>query len=790
MENNNLYSQDIYKVLELAQNSAKSRNASATTSSDIFLGLLMHENELIKLILKDLKISQNQLIAEVKKLNEENKSFFNLNSSKNSEIPYHQETKRYFDKARELSQKYEDLLTSSEHLFLAMASISDETSNIGKIFKNFDIKADKVFSVFENIIKSQGTKTPFLDKFGRDITAKAKLGQLNPVIGRFAEIETIIHILSRKGKNNPLIYGDPGVGKTAIVEGIAQRIVTGNIPKNLLNKRIIELSLNSIIAGAAKRGEYEERLEKIINEVNQSNKSIILFIDEIHTIIKSEGADDAANILKPALARGEIQTIGATTIKEYRQYFEKDAALERRFQLVLLSEPDIESAFFIVKGLRDNYEKFHDIQIPDECLYESVVLSSRYIHNRFLPDKALDLIDEACAVSKTPRLSASSEIVSLESAKEFYASKAKIAEKNDNTVLYNNFLQKIAETDSKIIKLKEEMRDNRNEKVLDLSVIKRVVARMSKIPVAFLDQKDNERILHCGEFLKSKVIGQEEAVKSIQAALIRNVSGLKNKDRPIGSFVFLGPTGVGKTELAEVLAMYLFGSKDSLVRFDMSEFSEKHASAKLIGAPPGYIGYEEGGQLTECIRNRPYSVILFDEIEKAHPQIFDLLLQILDEGHLTDNQGHNVNFKNTIIICTSNIRPQNLNSETLKDQKKKVIVDALKAFLRLETVNRFDDLVYFNNLNLSDIVKILDIVLKDTFEALSSRNIALSLTEEAKLNLAKLGFDPELGARPLRYAVSEYIETPLAQAIAENTIKEGERVLCDFKGDEFVFVKE
>lgn len=765
------YTEDIEKILANSQKIASQRNASYVQPEDILLSLLTHENQLVNQIFSNLNISKHELAAFLNsKISPQTKR---SEAKQKYQLSYAPQTKEFFDQAREESFNLKDTATGAEHLLLSFAKKGKE--DIAETFKNFELDYRKILEELKKLIRS--SKTPYLDQYGNDLTAKAAIDKLDPVIGRFEEIERVIQILSRRQKNNAVLYGEAGVGKTAIVEGIAQRITKNEVPKNLQGRKIIELSMNSIIAGAQHRGEYEQRLKNIIEEVKNSGNEIILFIDEIHTIVGTETKNEAANILKPALARGEIQTIGATTVGEYRKYFEKDAALERRFQPVYIKEPSEEETFLILQGLKQKYEKFHNLKIKDEALMEAVKLSKRYITTRFLPDKAIDLLDEACTNQRLPKISNIQKIEHLKKLKKFYEKQ--------------NLIEKIGKIEQQISALEETKEKPKGE--LTTESLQEVTTKATGIPLAHLQKNEEEKFIQIEKILKQKIIGQEPAISAITSAILRNRAGLKAKSRPIGSFIFMGPTGVGKTELAKVLGEHLFGSTDKIVRFDMSEFSEKHASAKLIGAPPGYIGYEEGGQLTEKIRTHPYSIILFDEIEKASPDVFNLLLQILEDGRLTDSQGHTVDFSNTIVICTSNIGGEKLNPAEIKKmawrERQKVLAPELKKVLRPELINRFDDIIYFDPLDQSELLQIVDLLLENVKKALEEKEIEFEITEKAKKKLVELGFDPSFGARPLRYTIQREIETPLAKALLQKEFQKDDKINCDFDFEKFVFGK-
>ncbi len=652
--------------------------------------------------------------------------------------------------------------------------------------------------------KKSSTKT--LEQFGRDLTELAKQGKIDPVIGREKEIERVIQILSRRTKNNPCLIGEPGVGKTAVAEGLALRIVNDEVPELLKDKRIFSLDLSGMIAGTKYRGDFEERIKNAINEV-KSNENIILFIDELHTIVgagASEGSADAANIMKPSLARGDFQVIGATTLNEYRKYIEKDAALERRFQPVTVGEPTVEESEEILRGLRDKYEAHHKVRITDEAIEAAVNLSSRYINDRYLPDKAIDLVDEAASRVRLKAYTMPDSIKELES--EIKAQESEL----ESAVNSQEFERcaKIRDTIKSLKKQKEEQHRQWKENSRKISGevtaedIAKIVSMWTGVPVVQLTEEESERLLHLEETLHERVIGQSEAVTSVAKAIRRGRVGLKDPKRPIGSFIFLGPTGVGKTELTKALAQTMFGTEDAMIRLDMSEYMEKHTVAKLIGSPPGYVGYDEGGQLTEKVRRKPYSVILFDEIEKAHPDVFNMLLQILDDGRLTDSQGRTVDFKNTVIVMTSNVGASLITKESGKralgfansdsadsenENIREIVLEELKKLFKPEFLNRVDDIVVFSKLTHDDIKQIAGNMLKTLTERLSSMDIDISFTDEAKDKLADEGFDDVYGARPLRRTIRSKIEDAVSEKILEGTIKKGDKISCSVKDGEFVF---
>ncbi len=649
---------------------------------------------------------------------------------------------------------------------------------------------------------ARGDKTPTLDNFGRDLTKLAEEGKLDPVIGRKKEIERVIQVLSRRTKNNPCLIGEPGVGKTAIAEGLAQKIVDGEVPKILENKRVVTLELSAVVAGTKYRGEFEERLRRLIDELTESGE-VIIFIDEIHTMVgagAAEGAIDASNILKPALAKGELQCIGATTLDEYRKYIEKDSALERRFQPIKVDEPSREATLEILKGLRDRYEAHHRVQITDEALEVSVKLSDRYITDRYLPDKAIDLIDEAGSNVKLKTNTAPPDMRKVEEDLEEIKKEKEAAVKGQNFEQAAKLRDKEQELKQELSDLEKqwEKKQLSDEAQVTEEDIARIVSDWTGIPVERLTEEETDRLLKMESILHERVVGQDEAVRSVSNAIRRARSGLKDPKRPIGSFIFLGPTGVGKTELGRALAEVLFGDEDAMVRLDMSEYMEKHTVSRLVGSPPGYVGYEEAGQLTEKIRRRPYSVVLFDEIEKAHPEVFNTLLQVLEDGRLTDAKGRTVDFRNTVIIMTSNVGANLIRNESkvgfklqsAEDSYKEMkgnVMSELKRTFRPEFLNRVDEVIVFHALGIDHLVEIVEMMLKELKDRMAEFEMTLEFTDDVKKYLADKGYDPTYGARPLRRVIQKQIEDVLSEKMLSGDFKHGETIVVDVDEDKVVF---
>ena len=730
-------------------------------------------------------------------------------------------TKRVLKSAMLISSRMGSGYVGTEHLLLAVISESD--SYAVAFLNELGVSAEAIVQAIEGSMQSGGEGNfsenmggfgqpkggkqggSALEKFGRDLTQAAKNGEIDPVIGREKEIERVIQILSRRTKNNPVLIGEPGVGKTAVAEGLALEIAKGNVPEILKDKKVVSLDLTGMVAGAKYRGDFEERIKAAIDEVKKS-KNVILFIDELHTIVgagAAEGSADAANILKPSLARGDFQVIGATTINEYRKYIEKDAALERRFQPVKVGEPTQEQAVQILKGLRDSYEAHHKVKITDEAIDAAVKLSSRYIADRFLPDKAIDLIDEGCSKVRLASLTSPSDVKELEDQIADYDKEKESAINEQDFERAAKLRDEQKEVQAKLDKARKEWQDNQktNSGEVTAEVIAQIVSDWTGVPVVQLTKEESERLLNMEKVLHERVIGQDEAVSAIAKAIRRGRVGLKDPKRPVGSFIFLGPTGVGKTELCKALAQAMFGDENAMLRLDMSEYMEKHTVSKLIGSPPGYVGFEEGGQLTEKVRRKPYSVVLFDEIEKAHPDVFNMLLQILEDGRLTDSQGRTVDFKNTVIIMTSNVgarlitEKQNSlgfkkdDSEKDNSQKdiKELVMGELRNVFRPEFLNRVDDIIVFNKLTQDEIKQIAKKMLNTLAKRLENMDIKITFTDAAVSAIADKGFDDNYGARPLRRAIQSEIEDTLSEYMLDGRIKENFSVECDYKDDKFTF---
>jgi ATP-dependent Clp protease ATP-binding subunit ClpC len=697
-----------------------------------------------------------------------------------------------YEESRELGASY----VGPEHVLLALAR--DEESWAGQLLQRFGVSHTKLRGAVIRGIEAgaprETSKTPTLDEFGRDLNQEAREGKLDPVIGRADEIEQTIEILSRRTKNNPVLLGEPGVGKTAIAEGIAQRVVNDEVPETLANRRVVALDLAGMIAGTKYRGEFEERLKTVIDEISAASDELILFIDELHTVVgagAAEGSMDASNMLKPKLARGELHVIGATTLNEYRKNIESDPALERRFQPVFVREPTVDETIQILHGLKDRYEAFHRVRISDEAIVASAELSDRYIRDRFLPDKAIDLIDQASARVRLRTKTKDDDTRSLEDDLRRLARERDQATAAEN---YDRASEIKEQLESRQRDLDGQVKERQRAPEVTAEDIAEIVSRATGIPVSQLDTEERERLMRLEAELHARIVGQEEAVTAVSEAVRRSRAGLGDPNRPIGSFLFLGPTGVGKTELARALAEALFGSEDLMVRFDMSEFQERHTVSRLVGAPPGYVGYEEAGQLTEQVRRRPYSVLLFDEIEKAHPDIFNILLQILDDGRLTDAQGRTVDFKNTVVIMTSNLGADRIQQYARQggdfDELRDELMEALRQNFRPEFINRIDDVIVFRALDDVQLAEITKLLLDKLVRRMRAQRIEVEFTDEAVQLLAREGYDPEFGARPLRRTIQRLVENELSRMVLDESVKEGDKIVVEAEGDGLRFEVE
>ncbi len=847
-------------AIQKAQNLAVTNENSQIDQEHILYSLLIQENSLIRELLKRMKVSDE--FEKVIKEEIENKPKMHSNTRAMDQVYISRDTDEALTEAENIANQMKDEYISVEHIMLGL--IEKANSKLKDLFRTFKISKNEFLKVLSEVRGNSKVTTDnpeetydVLNKYGTDLVEMARAQKLDPVIGRDSEIRNVIRILSRKTKNNPCLIGEPGVGKTAIAEGLALRIVRGDVPEGLKDCTIFSLDMGALVAGAKYRGEFEERLKAVLQEVKKSNGKIILFIDELHTIVgagKTDGAMDAGNLLKPMLARGELHCIGATTLNEYRQYIEKDPALERRFQHVLVDEPTVEDTISILRGLKERYEVYHGVEISDNAIIAAATLSHRYISDRFLPDKAIDLIDEACSMIKTEMESMPIELDDIshkimqhqieeaalkkekdeQSQKRLAEIQKEIAEMqtkfNEMKAKWNNEKDAI----SKVQKLREEIEKVNSEiekaereyelnkaaelkygklpelqkqlkveeeiaikskdssllrtKVTDEEITK-IIAKWTGIPVTKLIESEREKILNLADVLHQRVIGQDEAVEKVTDAIIRSRAGIQDNRRPIGSFMFLGPTGVGKTELAKALAESLFDDEHNIIRIDMSEYMEKFSVSRLIGAPPGYVGYEEGGQLTEAVRRKPYSVILFDEIEKAHPDVFNVLLQVLDDGRVTDSQGRTVDFKNTIIILTSNLGSEYIleginESGELTEEAKNQVNKLLKQSFRPEFLNRLDEIIFYKPLTKNEIASILDLLIKDLNKRLEEQEISIELTEKAKEYLITNGYDPVYGARPLKRFVQKQLETLIARKIIEQSILPKQTVKVDYNGKE------
>lgn len=802
-----LFTERAKKVLENAQAEARFFKQDSVATEHLLLALIKEQKGIASKVLKQLNIDEVLVFDEVEQITQ----YGNKKSRKEDLLPYSPRTKQILSYASMEAKRVNAPSIGTEHMLLAL--IRDEEVLGSRVLTNLDVNLNKVRNLIYKKIglvepsnkqgqrkqpvnqgnnKPQEEGTPTLDSLARDLTQSAREKRLDPLLGREKEVQRLIQVLSRRTKNNPVLVGEPGVGKTAIAEGLAQRIVDGLVPKEMLSKRLMMLDMGAVVAGTKYRGEFEDRMKKVVDEIYRDG-NVILFIDELHTLIGAggaEGAIDASNILKPALARGELQTIGATTLDEYQKYIEKDSALERRFAKIQVDEPTPEEAEDILLGLRGRYEEYHKVKITDEAVHAAVNLATRYISDRQLPDKAIDLIDESAARARLELANKPSQIVVQQNKLE------ELLEQKEAAILAQNFelaadLRKKEQrlmTRLENLKLKEAENEDVYQTEVTEEAIVSVVAQWTGIPLKQLEKKETERLLELEKVLHERVVGQDEAVKAISKAIRRSRSGLSDPNRPIGSFMFLGPTGVGKTELAKTLALTMFGSEDALIRVDMSEFMEKHSTSRLVGSPPGYVGYDEGGQLTERIRQKPYSVILLDEVEKAHPDVFNILLQVLDDGHLTDSKGRKVNFKNTILIMTSNIGATALRDEktvgfAAKDASKNHeamksrVLEELKKRFRPEFLNRVDEMLVFHSLTQEELHEIVKIMSQSIIERLKLQKIDLKLTPAAIEVVSKAGFDPEYGARPIRRALQKEVEDKLSDMLLLGEITPNSKVV-------------
>lgn len=794
------------KVLDISAEEARTLGHELVGTEHILLGLVQEGTGVAARVLRSLNVQADRLREEVVRIVGRGQP---LHVTRLGLTP---RGKRVLDLAFQESRTRGDGYIGTEHILLGL--IKEGEGVAAHVLKSMGVDTEAVIREIAKIVGAPGARgegktqkkaagsTPTLNQFGRDLTDEAREGKLDPVIGRKDEIERVIQVLSRRTKNNPVLIGEPGVGKTAIAEGLAQKIVAGDVPETLLDKRVHTLDLGSLVAGTKFRGEFEERLKRVVEEIRQAH-DVILFIDEMHTLVgagAAEGAIDAANILKPALSRGELQCIGATTLDEYRKHVEKDAALERRFQPIVVGEPTVEETIQILKGLRDRYEAHHRVKITDDAVQAAAKLSDRYISDRFLPDKAIDLIDETSSRVRLQTIMAPDGIKKLTDELEKVRSEKESCIKNQEFEKAAVLRDREQEINRQIEAEKKEWKTKSAAKgaVVTADAVAETVSNWTGVPVTRLAQEEGERLLNLENVLHKRVIGQNEAIDAVSRAVRRSRAGLKDPKRPVGSFMFLGPTGVGKTELSRALAEALFGDEDALITLDMSEYMERHTVSRLVGAPPGYVGYEEAGQLTEKVRRRPYSVVLFDEIEKAHAEVFNILLQVLEDGRLTDSQGRTVDFRNTVIIMTSNVGASIIDKDTglgfrptgdtkaSYERMKERVTEAMKKTFRPEFLNRVDDVVVFHALGREHLRQIVDLMLNRVSRQLIEHRITMEVTDAAKDKLVEQGYSREYGARPLRRAIQKLVEDRMSEELLSGRIKEGDTVLVDVKDQEFV----